>query len=181
MKKILYIVYILASGIILFYVALPSPGFPAQLPNSLKSNEPADVESPLRRAYFTDMSRQEVLNWYTFQFKTSGFMNLSLPTYLLNYPPEESGTIIRDQTRSTFLQEIVHPFRETLYVNGYEPKPDDNENKIVINGTPFRQKIIVRYVPTNTFLRLLVALGFLTAAPMLFNEFFKEIKLINKK
>jgi len=74
--------------------------------------------------------------------------------YRLNYPPEEAKTLIRDQTRSTFLEEIVHPLRESLYINGFDPK--DPKDAIEIEGKPWRQKIIVRYVPSNTLTRVLV-------------------------
>jgi len=79
-------------------------------------------------------------------------LNVSLPTYRLNYPPEEAQVIIRDQTKSTFLEEIVHPFRESFYINGYEPK--EPQNIIEVDGKIWRQKIIVKFVPSNTLARL---------------------------
>ena len=38
----------------------------------------------------------------------------------LNYPPEDAQTLIRDQTQATFLEEIVHPMRESLFIAGNE-------------------------------------------------------------
>jgi hypothetical protein len=72
----------------------------------------------------------------------------------LNYPPEEAQTIIRDQTRSTFLEELVHPFRESIYINGFEPKTE--KDTINIEGRTWRQKIIIRYVPSLTIIRVIV-------------------------
>lgn len=158
MKKILLFTYLVFSLVLLSYVLLPNYNFPNPPPGSLQSKEPADTETLLRRAYFTDLTRQQVLDWYEAQFKNSSFHNLPMPTYLLNYPPEDSATIIRDQTRSTFLQEIVHPFRETLFINGYEPAPGDEKDRIVVNGIRYRQKIIIKFVPTSTPIRFFVSL-----------------------
>jgi hypothetical protein len=175
-KTLLKLFYLLFSLTVLLYVALPNFDFPLPPPGSLQSNEPADRETEFRRAYFTDLTRAEVLDWYRNQFNRSKIFNLTLPTLLLNYPPEESQTIIRDQTRSTFLQEIVNPFRETVFVNGYEPKPDDDENKIVIDGKRWRQKIIIRYIPTNVLLRFSISLMTLIALPVLLSAFKPEVK-----
>ena len=180
MKKVLLVIYILFSVALLFYVALPNFDFPEAIPGATQSKEPADTENPLRRAYFTDASREEVLSWYVDQFDRSKFMNIALPTYLMNYPPEESGSIIRDQTRSTFLQEVVHPFRETFFINGYEPPETMPENRIVINGVHYRQKIIVKYVPTNLYLRFVISLLTLISIPVLYTAFASEVMSLKK-
>lgn len=172
MKKFTTTLYIIFSVVLLFYVALPNLDFPLPPPGAVQSKEPADTETLLRRAYFTDLTRAEVLNWYDIGFNKTNFR---FPTYLMNYPPEESGSIIRDQTRSTFLQEFVHPMRESLYVNGYEPAPTDDVNRIIIDGVHYRQKIIVRFIPSNVFLRLFVTLITLVLIPVLFNAFVPEL------
>jgi len=144
MKFILkFLLWVIFLGLIV-YVSFPSPNFPEPMADFFQSTEPADQETPLRRGYYTNASRQEVLAYYQKEFGG----------YLLNYPPEEAQTLIRDQTKSTFLQEIVHPLRESLYINGFEPT--DPQYAIVIKGTPWRQKVIVRYVPSRRFVRLAV-------------------------
>jgi hypothetical protein len=91
-----------------------------------------------------------VLEYYTKVFSWSGW-GMPLPTYRLNYPPEEAQTIIREQTRSSYLEEIVHPLRESFYVNGYEPK--ESEDKISVDGQPYTSKVTVRYVRSNVAVR----------------------------
>jgi hypothetical protein len=162
MKKLLLIIPILLSLVFLFYLSLPNPSFPLSPEDSLQSDEPADTETPLRRAYFTNATREEVMQFYQNQFK--GFR--------LNYPPEESKSLIRDQTRSTFLEEIVHPFRESIYVNGFEPK--EAKDAIFIAEKPWRQKIIIRYVPSNVFIRLGVATATLILVWFLIKEWLKK-------
>lgn len=160
-KKLFFLIFIIFNILFFVYIFLPNPQFPKPLPDALQSNEPADTESPLRRAYFTNATRAEVLAHYSKEFKWG---------YLLNYPPEEAGTIIRDQTRSTFLQEIVHPLRESIYVNGYEPKPDDDKNQINIEGNHYRQKIIVKYVESSLISRIFVFILFNLSIVVFYKE-----------
>jgi len=161
MKRLVKYVYFLFPITLLVYVLLPNPDFPEPPPDSVQSGELADTETPFRRAYFTDFTRNEVLEHYQAQFRKSELLGIPLPVFRLNYPPEESQTLIRDQTRSTFLEEIVHPGRESLFVNGFEPK--DPKDDVWYKGVDYRQKIIIKFVPSNTLLRVSVA-GFTLAA-----------------
>ena len=156
--------FILFSVLLLTYVLLPSPSFPNPPPGSRQSEEDGDNETLLRRAYFTDFTRQEVLDFYQKQFRG----------YRLNYPPEESQTLIRDQTRSTFLEEIVHPFRESIFVNGFEPKVAKDE--IWYKGVHYRQKIIIKYIPSNIFVRLSISILTILTIWILVKEIVAVIK-----
>lgn len=148
------LIYLIFSAILLFYVALPNPKFPEPPPGSIVSQEPADTENPLRKGYYSDLSRNQVLDYYQGKMKNSSLLNLPLPSYPLNYPPEEAQTLIRDQTKSTFLEEIVHPFRESLFINGFEPS--DPQNIIEINGKVWKQKLIIKSVGSIPFIRLTI-------------------------
>ena len=163
MKKVLLFLISLFFLALLGYVVLPEPGFPAPPEDALRSKEPADSETPLRRAYFTNFTREEVMAHYKKEFRWG---------LTLNYPPEESRTLIRDQTRSTFLEEIIHPFREGIYINGFEPK--DEKDAINIEGLPWRQKIIVRYVPSTIFVRLVVVALSYIGSVILIKEWLKK-------
>lgn len=169
--KILKIVYAIISIVFLVYLSIPSPQFPIKPEDSIQSQEAADTESPLRRAYFTNFSRQEVLDWYASQM--IHIVPFSMPKYRLNYPPEESQVIIRDQTRSTFLEEIVVPFRESLYVSGFEPKED--KDTIFIENRKWRQKVIVRYVPSRLIYRLVIGLMTLMVGYVLLVFLYKSL------
>ncbi len=157
MKTSLYLVL----AVLLIYLLLPNPDFPLPLSDALQSMEPADTETPLRRSYFTNKSREEVMAHYVGQFSKSKY-EIPLPTYRLNYPPEEAWVLIRKHTRSTFLEEIVHPFRESLYVNGFKPK--EAKDVIFVEGKNFEQKITVKMVNSSTLFRTIlyvIVLGFL--------------------
>jgi hypothetical protein len=151
-KRLLAFIFLVFSFLLLIYILPKSPEFPKPPENSVQSKEPADTESPLRRAYFTNLNRVEVISHYQKEFN-DGF-NVYSPR--LNYPPEESATIIRDQTRSTYLEEIAHPFRESIYINGFEPKSE--KDTILIDSVRWNQKIIIRYVPSPVWVRVVVLL-----------------------
>jgi hypothetical protein len=151
MKTFVKYVYILFSITFLVYLVFPSQNYPIPPEGSLQSNEPGDSEDPQRKAYFTNANRQEVMENYYSQLATYSF----LPTIKMNYPPEDAQTLIRDQTRSTFLEEIVHPFRESFYINGF--KPSQKKDAILIEDKIWYQKITVRYVTSSIYIRF--ALG----------------------
>ena len=155
MKRITKILFILFSTLFIFYLLLPNPSFPEPPSVALQSNEPADTEDLLRKAYFTNYTREEVMIHYRDQFEKPVIFRIYLPSYRLNYPPEEANTIIRDQTRSTFLEEVVHPFRESVYVNGF--KPATEKDTIIIEGKEWYQKITVRMVPSRSLVRIVIA------------------------
>lgn len=174
-KLIKYLVFFVLF-LLFVYEVVPGPEFPPPPPDAIQSHEPADSETPLRRAYFTNLSRNEVMSWYRNKFDSVGFGGLRFYSINLNYGPEEAQGIIRDQTRSTFLEEIVHPFRESIYINGFEPK--DPKDSIFIEERHWRQKIIVRYVPTSLFVRLLfvgsVLFAFLVISKKIASSFRKR-------
>lgn len=141
MKIILALIWLFCA----VYLLYPDSKFPQDLPNSLRSFEPADTETPNRKAYFTNMTREQIIDFYKRNF-------VGVLSYRLNYPPEEAATLIRDQTQSSFLEEIVHFGKQSLYINGFVPtKPSEH---IVRNGVRFTTKVTVRYVPSGYITRL---------------------------
>lgn len=149
-KIILYLFLLLFSLGLLVYLFLPSPKFPDPPPGSVQSMEEADTESALRRAYFTNYTREQVVAHYKNQFRYAPF------TLRLNYPPEDAQVLIRDQTRAYYLEELVHPFRESLYINGFiATKPQDD---IWYKGIHYEEKITIKYIPSSLYLRVFVSM-----------------------
>lgn len=169
MVKFLKFFFVIFFVILSVYVYPASPDFPKPPEGSVQSDEPADVESPLRRGYYTNLSRAEVLAHYKKEFN-QGFYY----TPRLNYPPEEAPALIRDQTKSTFLEEITHPLRESIYINGFEPKEEQYAQ--FFEGIRYKQKIIVRYVPSNNRVRLAVVAGSTLFGYLLFLEYINAKK-----
>ena len=179
MKRITKTLFILFSTLFIVYLLLPNPAFPEPPPDALQSNESADTETLLRRAYFTNYTREEVMTHYKDQFEKPVIFGIFLPSYRLNYPPEEAQTIIRDQTRSTFLEEIVHPFRESVYINGF--KPALKKDAVFIEGKDWYQKITVRFVPSNSLTRVTVAVLTLALIVIVIKEWGTALKGLLKK
>ena len=173
--------YFLLSLVFLVYLSIPNGKFPAQKDTSLRSNEPADIESELRRGYYVDGTRSSVITYYRKEFEQLNFFGnkIHVPSLRLNYPPEEAQTIIRDQTRGTYLEEIVHPLRQSIFINGFEPKRDND--MIFVNGRKYDQKIIVKQFNSNVFARLaigIMAAGFLYLQILFWINLCKEFRKI---
>lgn len=158
-KKIFLIIFILFNCLSLAYLLLPPPTL-KDLPNSVKSAEPGDtVQLKNVSAYYTNLSRTEVINFYR---------SIYSPIFMirLNHPPELAKTIFRDTMQSYYLEEFYLPFKESLYINGYEwendvfTKPEKRiKNKLIYEGKEYRSKITIRTFPTSIASRLLSFYG----------------------
>lgn len=138
---------------LLVYLVIPSPHFPKPPYDAVQSTELGDIEATsIKRAYFTNYSREEVLAHYQRKLLFLPWVHVPIPTYRLNYPPEDAFLLIRAHTRSTFLEEIVHPLRSFLFVNGFEPK--DPKDEVWYRGIHYRQKITIKYKPSSPLTRL---------------------------
>lgn len=182
-SKLLLIIVFVFWGI---YLLLPPSKELPPLPQSLKSIEPGDtVQIPGVSAYYTDLSRAEVIKFYQDNFTRSSFLEVPLITYRLNHPPEYVKTLLRDTQQTSYLEEVVHPLRESLFINGFEWEndpftvPDKRvKNKMIINGHEYKAKITIFQRNSNPFFRLIVSGGVLILSLMLFNEI---KKLLNFK
>lgn len=152
MNRVVVILFISISIALFLYVYPVSPEFPKPPEGAVQSYEPADVESPLRRGYYTNLNRQEVISHYEKEFN-QGFAYAPR----LNYPPEEAPALIRDQTKSSYLEEIVHPLRESIYINGFTPKEEQYAQ--FYEGVRYNQKIIIRYIPSSVWIRFMIIAG----------------------
>ena len=156
MRIIFKLLYLLFAVFFLVYLSIPNRLFPQESQYSKRSTEPADVEDENRRGFYNTEDRETVVNYYRDKFgKVNIFgYGINLPSLRLNYPPEESQTIIRDQTRSTYLEEIVHPLRQSIYISSFEPKYD--KDRIVVDGTEYKQKLIIKMIDSNPIIRLFI-------------------------
>lgn len=168
MKWLPKIALLLFSILLFGYLLLPSYSFPKPLPGSVQSREGADTETPLRTAYFTDFLRAQVLDFYQNQFARSSFLNLQMPTLRLNYPPEDAQTLVRDQTHSVYLEEIVHPLRESLFVNGWTYQNQDNT--IGYKGGVYQELVTIKFVPSSYLARLIIGLMIVASLVLIYRE-----------
>lgn len=171
--------YIILTFIFLVYLSLPSPAFPQQLDNAPQSKEPGDnLDLTTKRAYFVNLNREDITSHYYSVFKIpyANFIN----SIKLNYPPEEAEWHIYSHTKSSYLEEFVFPFRESIFVNGYQPGPKDDQ--IAFEGQPYTTKVTIKYKSSNLITRLTFGLllsMFLYLSLNLFkNLIFRLIKIL---
>jgi len=115
--------------------------------------EPGDIaDQTTLRAYYTNSLRSEVITHYRREFVHP--FAAWIPSYQLNYPPEESAWYVKALIKSNYLEETVYPLRESLFINGYEPKNGDDN--IAFKGTPVASKITIRYYRSPLWIRFVV-------------------------
>ena len=169
-------IYRIFCIVLLIYMLWPTPSkisdFPS-LPNSDKSTLSGDtVQIPNVAGYFSNNYREFVVPFYSkaYQNKT----HLPFPPLNLNHPPEFSWLTIKKHTDSTYLEELVYPLRDSLYVNGFEPFYSDGtpkfwgSTKFEEMGKEWFTKTTIRFYPANIIVRFLVWLGIVTSLLLLF-------------
>ena len=179
MKKWLKITFAVVYLLGIAYLVLPEPVIP-NLPGALKSIEPGDTtQMPGVWAYYTNLSRREAVDFYKEAFSKSSFLKIPLPTYILNHPPEYARETIRATQQSNFYEEIVHPLRESLFVNGWIPKEDKvylarslkPVTEFTIDGQNFSAKITLYHVRSTIWARILVWTGIISLIVMIIMAF----------
>jgi len=153
-KRLFFTILILFNIFFVIYLVTPTPSLKL-LPNSVLSTLPGDT-TQLKNVtgYYTNLSRTEVINFYL-SFYQSPFL------IRLNHPPEKSKEIFRDTMQSYYLEEFIIPFKESLFINGYEwekdvfTKPEKRiQNKLIYNNITYRSKINTKIISTSTYTRL---------------------------
>jgi hypothetical protein len=176
-KKVSFLFLIVFNILVIVYLLSPVPNLP-DLENSVKSDLPGDtVQITNVSGYFTNLSRQEVINFY--KNKYQGLFRISL-----NHPPEKAKEIILDTIPSYYLEELVLPFKESLYINGFEwekdvfTKPEKRiKNRIYYQDQEYSSKITIRRFPVPIFDRLFTF--FITETGIIF-AFFVYKKLLKR-
>jgi hypothetical protein len=154
-KKIFPLIFVLFNALFLTYLLIPTPTL-KDLPRSVKSDEPGDtVQMENVTAFYTNLTRTEVINFYRSVYTSPVLIRL-------NYPPEYAKTIFRDTMQSYYLEEFSLPFKESLYINGYEwendvfTKPEKRVvNKMIYKGIEYKSKISLKIISTSPFVRIL--------------------------
>ena len=176
-KKISSIILVIVNALFLTYLLIPTPAL-KELPNSVRSTEPGDtVQLKNVSAYYTNLSRTEVMNFYKSSYNGPLLIRL-------NHPPELSKTIYRDTIQSYYLEEFVLPFKESIYINGFEwekdvfTKPEKRiKNQIIYKNQEYSSKITIRRFPVSIPSRIITF--FLTEVSIIF-AFFVYKKVITK-
>lgn len=164
--RYLLILFIYISGLI--YLSAPTPSFPNL--NDAQSDEPGDTwQNPNQKAFFTDKNRSQVLLELQNNFSLN-ILGFKYNGFRLNYRPEEAGVLVRDQIMTYYLEEIIHPFRESIFVNGWDPTrlklPIIN-----INGKEYLYKVTLRPVNSHPLARIFIWTLIFPAAFLIYKNY----------
>ena len=126
--------YLVLMGVFLGYLLLPSLAVP-QIGERFPSEAgfTSDLLGPPVGTYFTNLEKDEVVDFYLDNYSRSSFLNLPLPARVIEHQPEYASEIINDMhtaKNTSFLVEINQPFRESLIIKGYgEVSQESREEK----------------------------------------------------
>lgn len=164
------------SVLFLIYIIWPGPSKISDfdsLPNSNKSTLAGDtVQIPNVAGYFSDNYRDFVVPFYSSNYQKQ--TRFPFPPLRLNHPPEYSWIAIKKHTDSTYLEELVYPLRNSLYVNGFEPFYEDGtpkfwgSAKLNEGNNLWYTKTTLRYYSSRAFVRILVWFGITTSICLLY-------------
>lgn len=171
-----HIIFFLLSLALLIYMVFPGlssiSDFKA-LPNSQKSRLEGDtIQIPNVSAYFSDNYRDFIIPLYSKNYQSKTWFPFF--PLRLNHPPEFSWTAIKKHTDSTYLEELVYPLRDSLYINGYEPFYSDGKpkfwgsTKFDVDGNLWETKTTLRFYPSITWVRFFVWFGISLSTFLLF-------------
>lgn len=188
MKKLGLGIFLIAGILFFIYLILPSPPPPPSLPDSVKSTEPGDtIQVPRVSAYYSQHPRSFVTKYYQDQFSKTRPLGIKIPSYRLNHPPEYSRDKIRDQLQSSYFEEIVYPFRGSLFINGWEPEVYFAGNKSNIDrysntfeDKNYFSKVTLRPFYTNLIVRMLNYFAILITLIILYSLTQKIVIFKNK-
>ncbi len=135
------------------------------LPISSKSKLAGDnvAQVPNVAGYYSNDYREFVVLFYLKNYWQKSF--LPFPPLRLNHPPEFSWNVIKKYTDSTYLEELVYPLRDSLYVNGFEPFYADGSSKFwgssqfSSDGISWFTKTTIRFYPSSLITKILVWFG----------------------
>lgn len=164
------------SALLLIYLIWPGPSKISDfkpLPNSDRSKLEGDTtQIPNVAGYFSDNFREFVVPFYLKDYQNLN--HFPFPPLRLNHPPEYSWTAIKKHTDSTYLEELIYPLRNSLYVNGFEPFYPDltpkfwGSNRFEVDGHNWYTKTTLRFYPSKLIVRILVWAGITTLIYWLF-------------
>lgn len=169
-------IFLLFSFLLLIYMIWPSPSAISDfksLPNSEKSRLEGDtIQIPNVSAYFSNNYRDFVVPFYSKNYQSKA--GLPIPPLRLNHPPEFSWIAIKKHTDSTYLEELIYPLKDSLYINGYEPFYADGtpkfwgSTKFEMDENFWETKTTLRFYPSNVRIRIIVWLGISLSIVMIY-------------
>lgn len=175
-RVVMKLLFIIFSALLFIYMLWPGPAKISDfnpLPSSDKSKLEGDtIQIPNVAGYFSDNFREFVMLFYLSNYQEQAHLPFS--PLRLNHPPEYSWKVIKKHTDSTYLEELVYPLRDSLFVNGFEPFTSAGEpkfwgsTKFNVDSHNWYTKTTLRYYPSLAIVRVLVWCGIISSVYFLF-------------
>jgi len=156
-KKIWIVLGVIGS----LYLSAPLAMLPPpDLSKAYKSDEPGDTwQIEDVSAYYTDKERKEVVSYYQEYFSKASF----LPSLRLNYPPEFGKEVFIDTKQTYYLEELVYPMKQSLFINGYEwendvftPVASRKQFILKADGKVWKSKVSLKWFSSSVIVRLAI-------------------------
>lgn len=170
------VIYLIFSLLLLIYMVWPGPSkisdFKALADSDKSKLEGDTIQIPNVSAYFSNQFREFVTPFYAQNYQT--LSRFPFPPLKLNHPPEYSWKVIKKHTDSTYLEEYVYPFRDSLFVNGFEPFYSGGSPKFwgstmfEIEGKNWFTKTTLRFYPSSPVVRIIVWIGIVISLYLLY-------------
>lgn len=175
-KRLLLGLVIILSVLFFLYLFHPPPPYLTPLPNSVESTEPGDtVQISGVSAYYSQHQRAFVTKYYQEKFDEIPGLPIEFPSYRLNHPPQFAHEKIRSQVLSSYFEEVVHPFRESLFINGWEPEvflrgnPGAiSQHAVIVDGVKYFSKTTLRPFYSTLPARIISFVGILISCAILY-------------
>lgn len=174
MKKLS--IFSVFSFLLLVYMLWPGPSKISQfkaLPDSAKSTLSGDtIQIPNVSAYFSNNFRDFVVPFYLQNYQQNS--HFPFPPLRLNHPPEDSWAVIKKPTDTTYLEELVYPLRDSLYINGFEEYRWDgtpifwSAPRLEEAGKVWFTKTTLRLYTSNLLLRIIIWAGIIASISAIF-------------
>lgn len=145
--------------LISLYLIVPAPKLPpSDLSEAFKSDEPGDTwQLKDVSAYYTNKERKDVISYYQ-----DYFSQISLfPIVRLNHPPEFGREVFIDTKQTYYLEELIFPMKQSLFINGYEwendvftPVASRKQYILEADGKVWKSKVSLKWFSSHVFVRL---------------------------
>jgi len=175
----IFIVYILG----LIYLAPQAPNTPDLVPSTRSTEEGDTIQNPDQKGFYTNLTRQEAIAQMQSKYSLRLF-GKTIPSFRLNYRPEEAFEMVRDQLKSSYLEEIVYPLRDSLFVNGWEPEnaplyantPKDKIPALFFDNVVYFSKVTIKPNHSTLFSRFFVWTLIFPASYLVYLSLKKSLK-----
>ncbi len=189
LAKKITLVYLAIMAAFLFYLLLPScqpPQIGERFP--FESGFVSDIMGEPLGTYFTNLEKDEAINFYLENYSTSSWLNLPLPIRVIEHDPEYAGEIINDMhtaKNTSFLVEVNQPLRESIILKGYgevgqegrEEKSDKQIKKFTPReGESYFLSITPYHIKPSPWQKIITWLAYLIIIPLATVFFWQEIK-----